>query len=143
DVTQVEAMVVLLETLETKLGLPIGRLTVEIQVEAPQAVLGPEGTSLLPEIIAAGQDRIGGMPYGTYDYRDTLGIATAQQSMEQPAADNAKSVMQVAAAGTGVRLSDGSTNILPVGSTNQVDAAWALHGRLVMRSLRRGFYQGW
>src|SRR5699024_3103787 len=50
---------------------------------------------------------------------------------------------QVAAAGTGVRLSDGSTNILPVGSTQQVDAAWALHGRFVMRSLRRGFYQGW
>jgi len=143
DVTQVEAMVVLLETLESKLGLPIGRLTFEIQVEAPQAVLGPEGTSLLPAMIAAGHGRITGMPYGTYDYSASLGIAPAQQSMEHPAADHAKSVMQVAAAGTGVRLSDGSTNILPVGSTQQVDAAWALHGRLVMRSLRRGFYQGW
>ena len=35
--------------------------------------------------------------------------------MEHPAADYAKDVMQVAVAGTGVHLSDGSTNILPVG----------------------------
>ncbi len=51
--------------------------------------------------------------------------------------------MQVAAAGTGVRLSDGSTNVLPVGDTAAVQAAWALHARLVRRSLERGFYQGW
>ena len=63
--------------------------------------------------------------------------------MEHPAADHAKAVMQVAAAGTGVRLSDGSTNVLPVGDTAAVHAAWALHARLVRRSLERGFYQGW
>jgi hypothetical protein len=51
--------------------------------------------------------------------------------------------MQVAAAGTGVRLSDGSTNVLPVGEAPQVRAAWNLHARLVRRSLERGFYQGW
>jgi hypothetical protein len=49
----------------------------------------------------------------------------------------------VAAAGTGVRLADGSTNVLPVGSTGQVRAAWARHAGLVRRSLERGFYQGW
>ena len=52
--------------------------------------------------------------------------------------------MQAAAAQTGVRLSDGSTNILPVGrATWSVHDAWALHHRLVRRSLERGFYQGW
>ena len=51
--------------------------------------------------------------------------------------------MQVAAAGTGVRLSDGSTNVLPVGGRDEVIAAWRLHARLVRRSLERGFYQGW
>jgi hypothetical protein len=51
--------------------------------------------------------------------------------------------MQVAAAGTGVRLSDGSTNILPVGGREQVRSAWRLHARLVRRSLERGYYQGW
>jgi hypothetical protein len=51
--------------------------------------------------------------------------------------------MQLAAAGTGVQISDGSTNVLPVGDRDSVHAAWALHARLVRRSLERGFYQGW
>jgi hypothetical protein len=63
--------------------------------------------------------------------------------MDHPAADHAKAVMQVAAAGTGVQLSDGSTNVLPVGDHQQVLAAWRLHLRLVRRSLERGYYQGW
>src|SRR5206468_4825747 len=60
---------------------------------------------------------------------------------DHPAADLAKQLMQVAAAGTGVRLSDGSTNRLPVGDA--LPEAWAEHLRLVRRSLERGFYQGW
>ena len=51
--------------------------------------------------------------------------------------------MQAAAAGTGVRLSDGSTNVLPVGEPEQVHAAWENHHRLVRRSLEHGYYQGW
>jgi hypothetical protein len=51
--------------------------------------------------------------------------------------------MQVAAAGTGVRLSDGSTNVLPVGDTADVHTAWRLHYGLVRRSLARAYYQGW
>jgi hypothetical protein len=42
-----------------------------------------------------------------------------------------------------VRLSDGSTNVLPTGSREQVRDGWALHLRLVRRSLERGYYQGW
>ena len=84
-----------------------------------------------------------GLHYGTYDYSAACGIAAGYQSMEHPVADHAKAVMQVAAAGTGVRLSDGSTNRLPVGDRAAVQAAWRLHARLVRRSLERGFYQGW
>ena len=87
--------------------------------------------------------RCAGLHYGTYDYSAATGIAAAYQSMEHPVADYAKAVMQVAAAGTGVRLSDGSTNVLPVGDREAVRAAWRLHSRLVRRSLERGFYQGW
>ena len=58
-------------------------------------------------------------------------------------ADHAKLVMQAAAAGTGVRLSDGSTNVLPVGDAEAVRRGWELHARLVARSLERGYYQGW
>ncbi|MGN6198033.1 DUF6986 family protein, partial [Humibacter sp.] len=73
----------------------------------------------------------------------SLQIAAAYQSMEHPAADFAKHVMQVAAAETGVRLSDGSTNVIPVGDPEHVMDAWRLHARLVRRSLEHGFFQGW
>ena len=51
--------------------------------------------------------------------RAFCGIAAAHQSLEHPVADHAKAVMQAAAAGTGVRLSDGSTNVLPVGDAGR------------------------
>ena len=42
-----------------------------------------------------------------------------------------------------MRLSDGSTNVLPVGDEDAVRRGWELHARLVRRSLERGYYQGW
>ena len=69
--------------------------------------------------------RVSGLHYGTYDYSAACGVSAAYQSMEHPAADHAKAVMQVAAAGTGVRVADGSTNVLPVGDGPAVRAAWA------------------
>jgi citrate lyase beta subunit len=140
---QVSAMAVLCGHLEEAYGLPAGRLRFEVQVETPAAVLGADGTATVALLIGAARGRCAGLHYGTYDYSASLGIAAAQQSLEHPAADHAKAIMQVAAAGTGVRLSDGSTNVLPVGDTAAVQAAWALHLRLVRRSLERGFYQGW
>ncbi|MGH3334277.1 MAG: DUF6986 family protein, partial [Nocardioides sp.] len=143
SVDQVEAMTVAAECLEKDLGLPSGALRFEIQVEAPQAVIGSDGTVLVARMIHAAAGRCAGLHYGTYDYSADLGIAAAQQSLEHPAADHAKAVMQAAAAGTGVRLSDGSTNLLPLGDADDVQAGWANHLRLVRRSLERGFYQGW
>ena len=143
SVDQVEAMVHAAQALERGLGLPDGALRFEIQVETPQSILGPDGTALVARMVHASAGRCTALHYGTYDYSASAGIAAAYQSMEHPAADHAKAVMQVAAAGTGVRLSDGSTNVLPVGDRVAVHAAWALHARLVRRSLERGFYQGW
>ncbi|WP_153397657.1 DUF6986 family protein [Ornithinicoccus halotolerans] len=143
SVEQVEAMVLVCGHLEGALDLPQGRLRFEVQVETPQAVLGPDGTALVARMVHAGSGRVSGLHYGTYDYSASLGIAAQYQAMDHPAADHAKAVMQLAAAGTGVRLSDGSTNVLPVGEPRQVREAWALHGRLVRRSLERGYYQGW
>src|SRR6476661_2833570 len=142
-VEQVEALVHAAERLEPALGLGAGALRFEIQVETPQSILGPDGTALVARMVHASAGRCTGLHYGTYDYSASCGIAAAYQSMEHPAADHAKAVMQVAAAGTGVRLSDGSTNILPVGDRDRVHAGWALHARLVRRSLERGYYQGW
>ena len=63
--------------------------------------------------------------------------------MEHPVADYAKAVMQVAAAGTGVFVSDGSTNILPVGDDAAVRRGWSLHADSSVGRLERGYYQGW
>lgn len=91
----------------------------------------------MARLIDAAGSRCTGLHYGTFDYSAGLGIAAAYQSLEHPVADHAKAVMQVAAAGTGVRLSAGSTNVLPVGDRQAVHAAWRLHARLVRRSLER------
>ena len=143
SIAQVEAMVLLCERLEAAHDLSSGTLRFEIQVETPQAVLGADGRASVAPMLHAAAGRCTGLHYGTYDYSASLGVAAAYQSMAHPAADHAKSVMQVAAAQTGVRVSDGSTNILPVGDRESVRAAWALHARLVLRSLERGIYQGW
>ncbi|BBH63711.1 aldolase [Actinoplanes sp. OR16] len=140
---QVAAMVTLLEKIEALYGLSAGALTFEIQVELPSAVLAADGSATVARLLTAAGGRCTGLHYGTYDYSAAAGVAAAYQSMEHPAADYAKAVMQAAAAQTGVRLSDGSTNVLPVGSTADVHAAWELHHRLVRRSLERGYYQGW
>jgi citrate lyase beta subunit len=139
----VDAAVLLCRQLEHAHGLPEGRLRFELQVETPQAVLGGDGTSPLPRMILAAHGRLSGLHYGTYDYSTALGVAPAHQALDHPVADHAKSVMQVAAAGTGVHVADGSSNVLPVGDTAAVHAAWRLHARLVRRSLERGIYQGW
>ncbi|QJW38343.1 DUF6986 family protein [Cellulosimicrobium protaetiae] len=140
---QVEAMALACERVEEANGLEPGNLRFEVQVETPQALLAADGTATVARLVHAAPGRVTALHYGTYDYSASLGIAAAYQSMEHPAADHAKSVMQLAVAGTGVRLSDGSTNVLPVGDRQAVDAAWRLHGRLVRRSLERGYYQGW
>ncbi|MHA7199103.1 DUF6986 family protein [Arthrobacter alkaliphilus] len=140
-VAQVQAMDFAVSRLEEIHSLPAGRLRFEVQVETPQLILGPEGTSPVARLPHAVPGRISGLHYGTYDYSASLQISAEYQSMEHPVADFAKEVMQLAVAGTGIRLSDGSTNIIPVG--DNVENAWKLHGRLVRRSLERGFYQGW
>lgn len=143
SVDQVDAMVHACGRLEEAFGLRPGVLRFEVQVETPQSVLGPDGTALVARMVHAAGPRLTGLHYGTYDYSASCGIAAGQQSLEHPVADHAKLVMQAAAAGTGVRLSDGSTNILPVGGADAVAHGWATHHRLVRRSLERGFPQGW
>jgi citrate lyase beta subunit len=143
SVAQVEAMADICRRLESAYGLGEGSLRFEIQVETPQAVLLADGTAGVAAMVHAAAGRCAGLHFGTYDYTAGLEIAAGYQSLDHPAADHAKAVMQLAAAGTGVPVSDGSTNRVPVGEPEDVHAAWALHARLVLRSLERGFYQGW
>ncbi|MFD7614935.1 DUF6986 family protein [Streptomyces sp. NPDC059828] len=140
---QVAAFVRLLEAFEKAHRLESGRIGFEIQIETSQAILAADGTATVARMIDAAEGRATGLHYGTFDYSACLGVSAAYQASDHPVADHAKAIMQVAAAGTGVRVSDGSTNVLPVGSTEHVHEAWRLHYGLTRRALARAYYQGW
>ncbi|MFE9329359.1 DUF6986 family protein [Streptomyces sp. NPDC006925] len=140
---QVTAMARLCAEFEQARGLAPGRIGFEIQIETTQSILGADGRATVARLIDAAEGRATSLHYGTFDYSASCGVSAAYQAMDHPAADHAKAVMQVAAAGTGVRLSDGSTNIIPTGDQEQVHDAWRLHHSLVRRSLSRAYYQGW
>ena len=140
---QVTAFVRLLEAFEDTHGLPAGRIGFEIQIETSQSILAADGTAAVARMIDAAEGRATGLHYGTFDYSACVGVSPAYQASDHPAADHAKAVMQVAAAGTGVRVCDGSTNVLPVGPSRQVHDAWRLHYGLTRRALARAYYQGW
>jgi citrate lyase beta subunit len=142
-VGQVQAFAEVCTALEEAHGLSPGALRFEIQVETPQAILAADGTAAVARMVHCGDGRVVGLHFGTYDYSAACGVASPYQSLEHPVADHAKAVMQVAAAGTGVRLSDGSTNILPVGTAADIAAALRVHARLIRRSLERAYFQGW
>lgn len=145
------------DALEPRLGLAAGALRMEFMVETTQCILAPDGRSMLPLLLDAGRGRVTGAHFGTYDYTASCDITAAEQRMRHPVCDFAKQVMKVAYAGTGLWLSDGATNVMPVAShrgteltevqradnRRSVHAAWRLHADDVRHSLVNGFYQGW
>jgi citrate lyase beta subunit len=132
------------ERLEGALGLPAGRIRFEVQVETTEAIIDRHGKFALPAIVAAAAGRLSAAHFGVYDYTAALGLTPDQQRLDHPACDFARQVIQVSLAGTGVRLSDGSTNVVPASDgVDDVHHAWQVHAGLVGRSLRHGFYQGW
>jgi citrate lyase beta subunit len=113
--------------------LPAG-IGIELMIETPQAVLH------MREFVDACEGRCVGAHFGAYDYLASLGIAA--QDLQHPACDVARAQMLLQLAGTGVWLSDGATNVLPLKGSN-VQAAWKLHYDNTRRGLYNGFYQGW
>ena len=99
---------------ERKLRLESGTVPIELMIETPQSVFSAAGTAAPPGLVGAGSGRVRSAHFGTYDYTASLDITAEHQHMTHPACDFAKHVLQVSLAGTGVRLSDGATNILPV-----------------------------
>ncbi len=91
------------------------------------------------------------------DYTASSDITASQQRMDHPSCDFARHMMRVAYSGTGLWLSDGATNIMPVPAhrgdklTDQqiaenfrtVHRAWALHVQHIRHSLVHAYYQGW
>ena len=142
-IEEVTALLRSLESLESRLHLEAGALTLELMVETPRALLGPDGRCPLPALVAATRGRCVGVHFGVYDYSAALEIAPARQGLRHPACDHARHVMQMALAGTGVVLSAGSTNLLPVPPRDYLLRAWRLHFRDVRHSLESAFYHGW
>jgi len=158
---QVSALVALLSQLETKTDLKAGSLKFEMMIETTQAIINHRGEINLPLLLAAAEGRCVAAHFGTYDYTAGCNITAAHQHMLHPACDFAKSMMQVSFAGTGLWLSDGATNIMPVAphrfteggapltqdqieeNKEVVHRAWKLHYDHVQHSLTNAFYQGW
>jgi citrate lyase beta subunit len=140
---QVAALASACDAFEYWRDLPKETLAFELMIETTQAVFSEDGAVALPRLIAEGRGRIVAAHFGTYDYTAACGITAAHQHMLHPACDFAKNVMQVALAGTGVWISDGATNVMPVGSRQAVHRAWRLHSTHIRHSLETGYYQGW
>jgi citrate lyase beta subunit len=158
---QVSVLVELLAELEKQTGLPDRTLRFEMMIETTQSIISDQGEINLPLLLARADGRCVAAHFGTYDYTAGCNITAAHQHMLHPACDFAKSMMQVAFAGTGVWLSDGATNIMPVAPHRFVEGgapltakqieenrtvvhrAWKLHFDHIQHSLTTGFYQGW
>ncbi len=154
---QVVALVRLFEIIEKANQLPPGSLTMETMVEATQIIMDDEGRNPLLRIIKASEGRCIAAHFGTYDYTASCGITAKYQTMGHPVCDFAHHMTKVALAGTGIFLSDGATNVMPIGphrgdqltfeqmaeNRESVHQAWRTGFHHTMHSLINGFYQGW
>jgi citrate lyase beta subunit len=158
---QVATLASLLGRLEEQTDLRLGSLKFEMMIETTQSIINHQGQINLPLLLAASEGRCVAAHFGTYDYTAGCNITAAHQHMLHPACDFAKHMMQVSFAGTGIWLSDGATNIMPVAPHRFVEGgtpltqeqieenrevvhrAWKLHYSHVQHSLTNAFYQGW
>ncbi len=154
---QVTTLVDIFDEIEPKLGLATDSLKMEMMVETTQSIIAADGSSGLPRMLEAARGRCVAAHFGTYDYTASCSITAAYQDMLHPACDFARHMMQVAFGGTGVWLSDGATNIMPVAphrghgltedqkaeNRDVVHRAWRLHYDHCRHSLANAYYQGW
>jgi len=157
----VEAVVSAFESLEQAGVFPAGSLKLELMIETPQTLINAQGQSAISIFVAAAKGRCIAGHFGVYDYTALCGITASFQSMRHPACDFARHMMKVALAQTGVNISDGATNIMPVGHHRAVKGgkplsakqkaenkatvyrAWKLAWDDINHSLMNGYYQGW
>jgi len=147
--------------IEEKCGFRRDSIAIEIMVETPRAIIGPDGRCPLMRLVEAAGDRCVAAHFGAYDYTAALQVTASCQSLHHPACDFARQVMQAALAPADIRLSDGATNVLPIGphradgdgppltdeqqlaNRRAIHRAWKLSYDNIRRSLAAGFYQGW
>jgi len=154
---QVSTLVRLFRIFEKEHGLVEGALKMETMVEATQIIMDDEGRNPLYRIISASEGRCIAAHFGTYDYTASCDITARYQTMSHPVCDFAHHMTKVALGGTGIFLSDGATNVMPIGphrgeqlsfeqlqeNRESVHRAWRTGYSHTMHSLINGFYQGW
>lgn len=140
---QVTLLADVFDAMEPRLGLASNTLRLEFMIETTQSILSERGESNLPRFLDAARGRAVAAHFGTYDYTASCNITAAEQRMDHPSCDFARHMMQIAYAGTGLWLSDGATNILPIGDRDTIHRAWRLHVDHIRHSLVHAYYQGW
>ena len=145
------------DVLEDGLGIDRGSLKMEMMVETTQSIMAIDGTNPLYKFIRASNGRCIAMHFGTYDYTASCSITARYQEMDHPVCDFAHHMTKVALGHTGIWLSDGATNTMPIGphrgdqltkeqmkeNRNIVHRAWKKGYDHIRHSLWNGFYQGW
>jgi len=111
---QVTTLIRLFELIEKKNNLAPGTLKMETMVEATQIIMDDEGRNPLLKIIRSSEGRCIAAHFGTYDYTASCGITAKYQTMDHQVCDFAHHMTKVALGGTGIFLSDGATNVMPV-----------------------------
>ncbi len=154
---QVEEIVSELSGIENSLGLEEGALRIEIMAETAESLAARDGRFALPLIAEAAKGRLEAVHFGAFDFTAELGIIAKYQTLKHQVCDFARNIMKISLEGTEIRLSDGATNIMPVGpnrgpelteiqkSENRIVVrnAWKIHYDNIMHSLTNGYYQGW
>jgi citrate lyase beta subunit len=158
---EVAALADICSQLEPMLDLEPGALRMELMIETPQAIVNERGEANLLALVNAARGRCTAAHFGPYDYAASLNIAAPRDALTHLAADFARSLMQASLAETGVRISDGPLNVLPIPphraenggppltprqaqeNRTSVHHAWRIHFEHVRRALELGFYQGW
>lgn len=154
---QITALIQLFETIEANTEIANGALKMEMMVETTQAVIDKDGRNPLRAYLEASKGRMIATAFGTYDYTAACNITAKYQDMGHAVCDFAHHFMKVSLGATGIWLSDGATNVMPIGphrGANLTAEQLAENKAVVFRSwkkafnhtrysLWKGLYQGW
>ena len=154
---EVEALAQIASELESALGLKKGWLTIELMIESVHALLDDEGRIRLRALVNAANGRCVAVHFGPHDYAASRNVVSPD-AFSHFSSRFAREVIQVALRGTGVRIADGPTNLLPIAphsgeatllteqekkeNVNAIARGWQAHYRNVQTSLANGASQG-
>lgn len=154
---QVEALVKIFEAIESNTKIEHGSLKMEMMVETTQSVINKDGINPLRTYVEASKGRMIATAFGTYDYTAACNITAKYQDMGHAVCDFAHHFMKVSLGATGIWLSDGATNVMPIGPNrgDNLTAEQIAENKLIVHrswkkafdhtrySLWKGLYQGW